>query len=122
MSWWWIGLGAAVGAPLRYLTDRAVQHRHDSVFPWGTLAVNTAGSLLLGLVVGVAGHQATAGALVAGVGVGLCGAFTTYSTFAYETVRLVEDGAVLYGALNVVANVLAGLAAATAGFGVAQLL
>ena len=43
-----IALGAALGAPLRYLTDRAVQARHDSVLPWGTLTVNVAGSLLLG--------------------------------------------------------------------------
>ena len=43
-----VALGAAVGAPLRYLVDRAVQARHDSVFPWGTLAVNIAGSFMLG--------------------------------------------------------------------------
>jgi fluoride exporter len=45
-------VGAVVGAPLRYLTDLLVQSRHDSVFPWGTLSVNAAGSLLLGAVAG----------------------------------------------------------------------
>jgi CrcB protein len=104
-------VGAAVGAPLRYLTDLFVQRQHDSVFPWGTLCVNAAGSLVLG---------ATAGAVSAGhgpswvlplVGTGFCGALTTFSTFGYETVRLVEDGAVLEAGLNVVASVGVGLIA-----------
>ena len=61
MTWLLVAIGAAVGAPLRYLTDRAVQARHDSRFPWGTLTVNVAGSFLLGLVIGLpAGAAATA--------------------------------------------------------------
>jgi CrcB protein len=50
-------LGAALGAPARYLTDRAIQSRHDTVFPWGTLTVNVVGSLVLGALVGLAGHH-----------------------------------------------------------------
>jgi CrcB protein len=109
-------LGAAVGAPLRYLTDRAIQSRHDSVFPWGTLTVNVAGSLLLGFLIGLpAGHQAAALA-----GTGFCGALTTYSTFSYETLRLAREGARFYAAANIVASVVAGLGAAYAGLLVAQ--
>lgn len=52
MNWLLVIVGAAVGAPLRYLTDRAVQSRHDSVFPWGTFVVNVSGSLILGLLTG----------------------------------------------------------------------
>lgn len=52
MNWLLVVAGAVVGAPLRYLTDRAVQSRHDSVFPWGTFAVNVAGCLILGLLTG----------------------------------------------------------------------
>ncbi|MYX47034.1 fluoride efflux transporter CrcB, partial [Streptomyces sp. SID89] len=52
MNWLLVIAGAAVGAPLRYLTDRTVQSRHDTVFPWGTFTVNVAGSLVLGLVTG----------------------------------------------------------------------
>ncbi len=48
-----VALGAAVGAPLRYLTDRTIQARHDSVFPWGTLTVNVAGSVVLGFITGL---------------------------------------------------------------------
>jgi CrcB protein len=106
-----IAIGAAVGAPLRYLTDRFLQARIDSPFPWGTLAVNAAGSLLLGLVVGARVNPA----VMALVGTGLCGALTTYSTFSYETVRLAQDGARLYAAANVVANLAVGLAAAFLG-------
>ena len=49
-----VALGAVVGAPLRYLADRFIQARHDTIFPWGTFAVNVAGSLILGLVMGAA--------------------------------------------------------------------
>ena len=103
--------GAAVGAPLRYLVDRAVQVRHDSLFPWGTFTVNVVGSFLLGALVGAAAGPA----LTALVGTGFCGALTTYSTFGYETLRLAEEGAYLYATLNVVGSVVAGLGAAFCG-------
>ncbi|OLB63924.1 MAG: chromosome condensation protein CrcB [Actinobacteria bacterium 13_2_20CM_2_72_6] len=113
-----VALGAAVGAPLRYLADRAVQRRHDSVFPWGTFAVNVAGSFLLGVLVG--GATAVPRSLVALLGTGLCGALTTYSTFGYETVRLLEDRARAFAVLNAVASVVAGLGAAFCGIALAQ--
>lgn len=114
-----VALAAAVGAPVRYFADRAVQSWHDSVFPWGTLSVNVVGSLLLGALIGgaEAGHLPTA--FVTAGGVGFCGALTTYSTFGYETVRLAADGSVFYGCLNAVLSVSAGLGAAFLGFGVA---
>ncbi|MFF5566698.1 fluoride efflux transporter CrcB [Streptomyces sp. NPDC012623] len=119
MNWLLVVLGATVGAPLRYLTDRSVQRRHDSVFPWGTLVVNVAGCLILGLVTGAV----TAGAASSGaqllLGTGLCGALTTYSTFSYETLRLAEDGAGFYALANVAASVVAGLGAVYAGVAVA---
>ncbi len=106
-----VALGAAVGAPLRYLTDRMVQARHDSVFPWGTLTVNVTGSLLLGLVAALP----TNASLTALVGTGFCGALTTYSTFSYETLRLAQGGSRFYAAANVVASLVAGLGAAALG-------
>ncbi|WP_431925259.1 fluoride efflux transporter CrcB [Nonomuraea jabiensis] len=111
-----VALGAAVGAPLRYLTDRLVQGRHDSVFPWGTLAVNLTGSFVLGLLAGLP-TDATWSAVL---GAGLCGALTTYSTFSYETLRLTQDGSRFYALANIIASVVAGLGAALTGLLVAQ--
>jgi CrcB protein len=109
-------LGAAVGGPARYLADRAVQARHDSVFPWGTFIVNITGSALLGFLAALPGHGA-AGTVT---GTAFCGAFTTYSTFSYETFRLAEDRAWLFAVLNAVASVIAALGAAYFGMAIAQ--
>ncbi len=104
-----VALGAMVGAPMRYLIDRAVTR--DSLFPWGTLTVNVIGSFLLGFLAAAA----TASNLFSLLGTGLCGALTTYSTFGYETVRLLQDGARRHALSNVVVSILAGLAAAYVG-------
>jgi CrcB protein len=116
MTWLLIAIGAAVGAPLRYLTDRAIQARHDSAFPWGTLTVNVAGSFVLGLVIGLPADPAVTALL----GTGFCGALTTYSTFSYETLRLARGSARFYAGMNVIASVVAGLGAAGLGLLVAQ--
>ena len=118
MSFVLVALGAAVGAPLRYLVDRAVQGRHDSLFPWGTFTVNVIGSLILGVLVG--GANAVPGAVTDLLGTGLCGALTTYSTFGYETIRLIEDRARFYALTNVVASIGAGLGAAFIGVSIAE--
>jgi fluoride exporter len=117
-----IAVGAAIGAPARYLTDRAAQSRHDSVFPWGTFTVNVVGSFVLGALTAAAAGGAVGSGVVAAVGTGFCGALTTYSTFGYETLRLAEEGAALQAAANVVASVLAGLAAAAIGWAAATAL
>lgn len=105
-----VAAGAAIGAPLRYLVDRTVQRRRNSAFPWGTLTVNVAGSFVLGLLTATTDRTVT---LL--LGVGFCGAFTTYSTFGYETIRLAEDGSRRYAVLNVLASLGAGLIAAALG-------
>lgn len=120
MNWLLVIAGAVVGAPLRYLTDRAVQSRHDSVFPWGTFAVNVTGCLILGLLTGAAAAGAASSHLQLLLGTGLCGALTTYSTFSYETLRLTETGAGLYALANIAGSVTAGLAAAFLGVSIAQ--
>jgi CrcB protein len=113
-----VALGAAVGAPLRYLVDWAVQRRHDSLFPWGTFTVNVVGSLILGILVG--GANAVPGAVMELLGTGMCGALTTYSTFGFETIRLVEDRAGFYAVANVIASIVAGLSAAFVGASIAE--
>lgn len=112
--------GAAIGAPLRYLTDRAVQARHDSVFPWGTFAVNVIGSLLLGIVTGAVTAGGASPQIQLAVGTGFCGALTTYSTFSYETLRLLEGDARFLAVANVLASIVAGLGAAFLGVAVSH--
>jgi CrcB protein len=114
VNWLAVVLGAAVGAPLRYLTDRALRARCGSAFPWGTFAVNVAGSFVLGLVAGTT----TARAQLL-LGTGLCGALTTYSTFSWETLKLYEDGAKRLAVLNVAGSLAAGLGAVWLGVGAA---
>jgi CrcB protein len=111
-----VAIGAAVGAPARYLTDRVVQSRHDTVFPWGTLTVNVVASLILGVVIGA--DPGGAGTVAALVGVGFCGALSTYSTFSYETLRLVQEGSTFFASVNVVVSVTASLGAAALGWSV----
>ncbi|MCX5211493.1 fluoride efflux transporter CrcB [Kitasatospora sp. NBC_00240] len=122
MNWLLVVAGAMVGAPLRYLTDRSVQSRHDSVFPWGTFVVNVAGCLVLGLLTGAVAAGAASSRLQLLLGTGLCGALTTYSTFSYETLRLAEGGVRLYALANVAGSITAGLAAVYAGTGLAHAL
>jgi CrcB protein len=108
-------VGAAFGAPLRYLTDLLVRSRHDSVFPWGTLTVNVAGSLILGVVAAVVSAGAPSWILTL-LGTGFCGALTTFSTFGYETIRLVEEGSLLEASANCAVSVLLGAVACAGGW------
>jgi fluoride exporter len=90
MTFAWVALGAAFGAPLRYLVDRVIQTRHDTIFPWGTMTANLTGCLVLGFLLAAA--AALPPAVEAALSTGFCGALTTYSTFSYEMLRLLEPG------------------------------
>lgn len=112
-----VAAGAAIGAPLRYLTDRVVQFRtRNTAFPFGTLTVNIVGSLLLGAVVAATLTRAAPTELQILIGTGFCGALTTYSTYSYETVRLLQEGSGRAAAWNAVGTLVAGIGAAAAGF------
>lgn len=108
--------GGVIGAPARYLVDRAIQARRDTVFPWGTFAVNLAGSLVLGFLLGAQRHLSLPSAVFALLGTGLCGGLTTFSTFSYETLRLLEDGAVSAAGLNVIGSLTAAVLLAWLGY------
>jgi CrcB protein len=120
VSWLLVVVGAMVGAPTRYLVDRAVQGRHGTVFPWGTLTVNVAASFILGLVTGAVLYGGAPSRVGLLVGTGLCGALSTYSTFSYETLRLAERGARFYAGANVIVSVLGTVGAASLGIAVAR--
>lgn len=116
-----VGLGAAVGALARYLLDQAVTRRRSGTFPAGTWVINISGSFVLGLLAGLATHHGLAPDAVAVVGTGVCGGYTTFSTFSYETVRLMEEGSGLVALANLAGSLAAGLAAAALGLGVGLL-
>lgn len=110
----WCGIAAVggLGALARFEVDGRVQLRSAGEFPFGTLVVNVSGSFVLGLLTGfsVAGDTA----LLAGTG--LVGSFTTFSTWMLETERLAEDGEGRLALANVACSLLAGSAAAAAGW------
>jgi fluoride exporter len=114
----YVCVGAAVGAPARYLIDRAVQSRHDTVMPWGTLTVNLVGSLVLGVLTGLAVHHRLPTAVVLGLGTGLCGALTTFSTFGADVLRLADARRLLGAVGYVAATLVLGLGAAALAWSV----
>jgi CrcB protein len=110
-----VGLAGAVGALARYLVDGAVHDRRSGLFPFGTLTVNVAGSLILGFLAGyVLTHTGGTTAKTV-IGTGFCGGLTTWSTAAWETVRLAEEGAAGTAIRFAVVNLLASFAAAAVG-------
>lgn len=110
-----VAVGAALGAPARFLADLVLRGVLGAAFPWGTLVVNTAGSLLLGALLGLPlSPQA-----MAVWGTGFCGALTTYSTFALETVQLARGGAGRRAAVYVLISLVLGIGSAWAGLALA---
>lgn len=112
----WVCLGAAVGAPARFLVGRAMQRGTHGVLPWGTALVNITGSFAFGVLTGVADSGGVSSALMLLVGAGFCGAFTTFSTLAYETLRLIETNRWRHALATVTVSVAGGLGAALAGY------
>lgn len=109
-----VAVGAALGAPVRFLVDLVLRGVLGAAFPWGTLVVNAAGSLLLGVLLGLPlSPQA-----MAVWGTGFCGALTTYSTFALETVQLAHGGAGRRAVVYVLVSLALGIASAWAGLAV----
>lgn len=120
----WIAflVAAAIGAPARYLLDGYVQDRTEGAFPWGTFVVNVSGCLVLGIVTGLGLYHGLDATTRIVVGTGGMGAYTTFSTFTFETVRLAEEGAISEALRNVAASLIVGLAAASAGLALMALL
>jgi CrcB protein len=117
-AWFAMLAGGAVGAPSRYLLDSYIQTNVEGEFPWGTIAINAIGSLLLGILTGLALEHGLNPTAKVVLGTGLCGAFTTFSTFSFETVRLAEEGATNAALRNVIANVVLGTVLAGVGLAV----
>lgn len=124
LAWLLVCVGAGAGSAGRYVTDQWVQsrwnHRRRGRFPLGILLINVVGSFVLGVLTGAASHGL--GPLVlAFFATGVCGGFTTFSTWAYDTVRLSGAGDRLFATANVALTVAGGMLAAAAGLGLALL-
>jgi len=118
----YITLGGILGTLARYLLQGAIQPR-GGTFPAGTLAINIAGSLLLGFIMRFAtGSTVISPELRGGLTIGFCGAFTTMSTFSYESIRLLDGGEYWYAGLYMGGTVLGCLAAVIAGTALASKL
>jgi CrcB protein len=111
-----VALGAAVGAPLRYVVNHVVRERFGGTPVAGTLVVNVAGSFVLGLLVGFAAD----GWPLVLVGTGFCGALTTFSTLALEIWDAMSDDRYPHAAANVVLSLSLGLGAAWLGWSLAS--
>jgi CrcB protein len=119
----WIGLAGAAGALSRYVLQGWINRLTESAFPWATLVVNVSGCFVLGAVfTALTERFAVPADLRTMLTVGFLGAYTTYSTFAFETFRLGEDGALALAILNVAASVVLGLIAVWAGVAVGRML
>lgn len=116
MTYLAISIGAVLGANARYLLATAVAQRFGSSFPLGTLLINVTGSFAIGVVMTLVNERAAGPDwLRPGVAVGFLGAYTTFSTFSYETVALAQRGATGLALLNIAASVGASLVGAYLG-------
>ncbi len=109
-------LGGGIGAGSRYLLGGWLHGQLGNGFPWGTFAVNALGSLMIGLVFGLAQRGSLPPAATLFLAVGVLGGFTTFSAFSYETLRLIANGNVGASFLNIAGQFAVGLVAVYAGF------
>jgi CrcB protein len=117
-----VGIGGFVGANARFVLARWVDLVVDTRFPLGTFVVNVSGSFALGVIgtLAVLRLVPNSDEMRLAVGVGFLGAFTTFSTFGFETHALFEDGSWLTAFANILASVVVGLVAVRAGIVVAR--
>lgn len=117
-----MAMGGAAGAVARHLVGGWAAARWGTTFPYGTLAINVVGSFLLGAVATLTTERFVAPEARLLIGVGFLGAFTTFSTFSYESLQLLSDGGFLPATLNLFGSLAAGLAAVWLGMVLARLL
>ena len=123
MMLWYVMLGSALGGGSRFLLGTFIQTRSGGVFPVGTLMVNVTGSLLLGFIVRYTTDSSAMSPEVRSfLTIGFCGGYTTFSTFTYETIRLIQDGDWSRAAWYIVLSVVVSLAGAFLGMSLAHQL
>ena len=118
-----VAVGGALGAVARYSLDRFIERRSFAVFPWSTFAINLSGCLLIGVVIAaiVDRHSAPVWLRI-GLVMGFVGGYTTFSTFAQETLDLIEEGRAGLAFAYAAASVCLGVAAVFAGLKIGRVL
>ncbi len=117
-----VGLGGFLGAIARYLLGTYIGSRYGVRFPYGTFVINVSGSFFVGLVLALLARTTASPYWRYLIPIGFIGAFTTFSTFEYETLRAVQDGQAITGLLNVVLSVILGFIAVWAGAALGRIL
>jgi CrcB protein len=118
----WVALAGGFGAVARSVVHSLVQSRVGGRFPLGTVVINLTGSLVLGFLAGLVIYQGMDPDVRTIVGTGFLGGYTTFSSYSYETLGLIEDRAPVAALGNAIGSVVAGLAAAAAGLALATLV
>jgi fluoride exporter len=118
-----VALGGAVGSLARYSLDRLIERRSFAVFPWATFTINATGCLLIGLVIAaLVDRDHTPAWLRLGLVMGVLGGYTTFSTFAQETLDLIEEGRIDVAALYAFGSLALGVLAVFLGIRIGQAL
>lgn len=117
----WVGLAGSAGAAARFVLDGTIRARTTSRVPVGTIVINLAGSLILGVLTGLVLFQHAPSTLTLVAGTGFCGGFTTFSTASFETVRLVQQGDLSSAVVNTGVTLVGALAFAGAGLALASI-
>lgn len=117
-----VGLGGFFGAIARYSVGLWIDARAGTAFPYATLTINLGGSFVLGVLAGAFEFGSVSPEARLALGVGFLGAFTTFSTFTYEIVRLVDTGSATLALLYVVASAALGITAAILGLALGRAL
>jgi fluoride exporter len=106
-----VGIGGAIGSMLRYLASTGIQSKFLSAFPYGTMCVNISGCFLIGIIYGLAERNNISPEWRLLLATGICGGYTTFSTFSYESLSLLRDGEIFYATAYIASSVVLGILA-----------
>jgi len=117
-----VGVGGFLGAIARYALGAYIGGRYGVRFPLGTFVINVSGSFLIGLILTLLARTTASAYWRYLIPIGFIGAYTTFSTFEYETLRAIQDGQLMTGLLNVVLSLVTGFVAVWAGVKIGRVL
>lgn len=115
MITFWLALAGGGGAVTRFALDGLIRQRWSAPFPLATVAINVSGSLVLGVLTGLVLYRDGSSEVLLIMGTGFCGGYTTFSTASFETVRLIERGALRLALANLFGTLVLALGAAALG-------